>query len=90
MSLLSSLNSCTKHDSAMSRPRCPDFMYVLRASLAMGNMTWVASVSREKILGYRKISTYASFPLTPCIQHKRKPLTLNKTKSRVMAPDTFV
>lgn len=88
MSLLSSLNSCTKRDSAMSRPRCTDFMYVLWASLTMGNMTWVASVSRGKILGDGKISTYASFPLTPCIQHKRKPLTLNKTESRVMTPAT--
>lgn len=77
MSLLSFLSSCTRLASH-------------EASLFMGNTTWVASVSRKKRLGDRNISTYASCPLTCCIQHKPKPLTLNKTKYHVMAPATFL
>lgn len=56
----------------------------------MGNMTWIATCWQQKSLGDGKISAYTSCPLTPCIQHKRKPLTLNKAKSHVMVTATLL
>lgn len=56
----------------------------------MGNMTWIATSYQQKSLGDGKVSAYTSCALTLYIKHKRKPLTLNKTKSRVMAPATVV